>query len=390
MQRSSERYPVSLQETQLILGNSGRNFSGVTSTMLQVLHYQQQLAHVAVLGSNYLPTGAAVLSYKQFLRLTRAPLANGEWRVFHARRNDEMIQALIAKICFGAKIKIAFTSTAQRQHSRFTRWLMNKMDAIISTSTIAAAFVQDRAVDKVIPHGIDIERYSPSNSRRETWDILGLPGSIGIGIFGRVRHSKGIDILVDAAIPILKQRPEVTVVICGECLEKDWAYQTQIQRKLGSVGLSDRVVFLGKQPFNALPSLFQAMTVVTALSRNEGFGLTPLEAMASGCAVITSEAGAWTDIIDNGQNGYCVPTGDVSAVTEKLEILLSDPAAAETMGMVARRTHYESVHSGKRGAKPDPIFAVTGSVNLPHDQCPQRPVAERFQQSEPWSLREVF
>lgn len=337
MQRSSERYAVSLQETQLILGNSGRNFSGVTSTMLQVLHHQQQLAHVAVLGSNYLPTGSAVLNYKQFLRLTRAPLANGEWRVFHARRNDEMIQALIAKIWFGAKIKIAFTSTAQRQHSRFTRWLMNKMDAIISTSTIAAAFVQDRAVDKIIPHGIDIERYSPGNSRQEAWDTLGLPGSLGIGIFGRVRHSKGIDILIDAAIPTLRQRPEVTVVICGECLDKDQPYKNQMLRKLSRAELSDRVVFLGKQPFSALPALFQAMTVVTALSRNEGFGLTPLEAMASGCAVITSEAGAWTDIIDNGQNGFCVPTGDVLAVTEKLEVLLNDPAATETMGMVARQ-----------------------------------------------------
>ena len=337
MQRSSERYPVSLQETQLILGNSGRNFSGVTSTMLQVLHHQQKLAHVAVLGSNYLPTGSAVLNYKQFLRLTRAPLANGEWRVFHARRNDEMIQALIAKIWFGAKIKIAFTSTAQRQHSRFTRWLMKKMDAIISTSTIAAAFVQDRAVDKIIPHGIDIERYSPGNSRQEAWDTLGLPGSLGIGIFGRVRHSKGIDILIDATIPILRQRPEVTVVICGECLDKDQPYKNQMLRKLSRAELSDRVVFLGKQPFSALPALFQAMTVVTALSRNEGFGLTPLEAMASGCAVITSEAGAWTDIIDNGQNGFCVPTGDVLAVTEKLEVLLNDPAATETMGMVARQ-----------------------------------------------------
>jgi mannosyltransferase len=173
---------------------------------------------------------------------------------------------------------------------------------------------------------------------------------MGIGIFGRVRHSKGIDILVDAAIPILKQRPEVTVVICGECLEKDQAYQNQMQRKLGSAGLSDRVVFLGKQPFSALPSLFQAMTIVTALSRNEGFGLTPLEAMASGCAVITSEAGAWTDIIDNGHNGYCVPTGDVLAVTEKLEILLSDPASTETMGIVARE-HIMSQYTVEKEAQ---------------------------------------
>ena len=327
---------MSIAETQIILGNSSKKFSGITSTMLQVLRYQKNYAHVAVLGANYVPTDTHVLGYRQFLKLTKSPLTNGEWRVFHARRNDEMIQALTAKILFGSKIKIVFTSTAQRQHSAFTRWLMSKMDAVISTSPTAAEFVQDCRVDRIIPHGIDIGKYKPAKSKFEAWQALGLPGSQGIGIFGRVRYSKGIDILVDAAIPILRRDPEVTVVICGECLPKDQIYKNQIQSKINNAGLSDQFVFLGKQPFSRLPSIFQSMTVVAALSRNEGFGLTPLEAMASGCAVITSEAGAWKDIIDSGHNGYCVPIGDAAAVTEKLEILISNKMTRDAMALVAR------------------------------------------------------
>ena len=79
------------------------------------------------------------------------------------------------------------------------------------------------------------------------------------------------------------------------------------------------------------------MSIVTALSREEGFGLTPLEAMASGTAVLTSEAGAWQDIIRNGVDGYCVPTNDVEAVSSKLNAMLSDLDATHKMGMAGRQ-----------------------------------------------------
>ena len=45
-----------------------------------------------------------------------------------------MIQGLIAKYIFGSKIKIIFVSTAQRNHTKFTKWLISKMDSVISTS----------------------------------------------------------------------------------------------------------------------------------------------------------------------------------------------------------------------------------------------------------------
>ena len=327
---------MTTDNVEIILGNANKRFSGVTSTMLQVLAYQRELAKVAVLGSHNMPKDVPTLSYLDFVRLCRRPLPDGRWRVFHARRNDEMIQALIAKTFFGAKIKIAFTSTAQRYHSRFSRWLMGRMDAIISTCSEAASYLVERAPDIIVPHGVDITTYVPAESRQVAWRETRLPGQFGIGVFGRVRYSKGIDILVDALIPLLPQYPGLTVVICGECAPKDQAFLKQLQASIAQAQLSDRFVFLGKQPFSALPKLFQSMSLVAALSREEGFGLTPLEAMASGTAVVTSQAGAWPDIIRNGIDGYCLSTQNIADVRDTFDSMLANLDQTHEMGRVAR------------------------------------------------------
>jgi mannosyltransferase len=330
------------QPIQLILGNSNKRFSGVSSTMLQVLAYQRDLMSVAVLGKHHLPEGITHLNYREFIKLCRNPLPDGSSRIFHARRNDEMIQALIARTLFGAKIKIVFTSTAQRYHSKFTRWLMSKMDAVITTCS-AAGFYLRNAADIVIPHGIDIDTYT---LKSETYN----PDKIRIGVFGRVRPSKGIDLLVDAIIPILKSHPQVSLTVCGETTQKFQPYLIEQKEKIAQANVSDQVDFLGKVEFSELPKLYRSMDIVCAVSRNEGYGLTPLEAMASGVAVLTSEAGAWKDIVENGVHGYCVLTDNINAIQDKLEHMISDPKKLTEMGR-AGRIHVEKHYTNKREAE---------------------------------------
>ncbi len=156
-------------------------------------------------------------------------------------------------------------------------------------------------------------------------------------MFGRVRHSKGIDLLVDAALELLPSHPDATVVICGSCQPADESYRVAMQEKVARAGLTERIRFIGEQPFAALPGLFQGMSIVAALSRHEGFGLTPLEAMASGCAVLASRAGAWPDIVKEGSTGYTTTTGDLADIKAKLGILLSDPNLVAAMGAEGRR-----------------------------------------------------
>ncbi|MEK6194214.1 MAG: glycosyltransferase family 4 protein, partial [Deltaproteobacteria bacterium] len=245
--------------------------------------------------------------------------------------------------------KIVFTSTAQRNHSWITRFLIRQSDAIISTGTAAAAFIQGGA-DIIIPHGIDLDTYFPSDDRSALWQEFGFPGKFGIGIFGRVRSQKGIDLLVHAAIPLLEKYPDFTVVICGETTPDHQSYQDKLQAEIAEAGLTDRFHFIGKQPFSELPRLFRAMTIVAALSRNEGFGLTVPEAMASGAAVISSEAGAWKDIVRVGTDGYIVPCDNLAATQKILDAMMADPAQLVTMGQQGR-THVEEHYTIEREAK---------------------------------------
>lgn len=329
-------------DVQIILGNSNKRFSGVTSTMLQVLDKQRRLAKIAVLGAHHLPENMLndieVWSFADFVKHCRTPLADGSYRIFHARRNDEMIQALVAR-ALGAKIKIAFTSTAQRNHSRFSRWLMSRMDGIISTCTAAASYLRHKP-DIIVPHGVDTALYHPPelpDGKQEAWQALGFTGDYGIGMFGRVRHSKGVDLLVEAAVELLPLFPGATVIIGGQCLPADRTYQQSLKEQIQNAGLEDRVLFIGEQPFERLPLLFRGMSIVAALSRSEGFGLTPLEAMASGCAVLTSRAGAWPDIIEDGVTGYTTSTGNLGEIKVALTFMMQNIEAAYEMGEEGRR-----------------------------------------------------
>lgn len=317
--------------TELILGNSNKRFSGVTSTMLQVLPHQQKRVPLAVLGDANLPEGTPKLSFLEAVSLCKKRLPDGRKRVFHARRNDEMIQSIILKRLFRAQIASVFTSTAQRHHSGFTKWLMGQMDGIITTCSAAGSYLEKPA-DITIPHGIDLSTYFPTEDKTAAWKSLDLPGQFGIGIFGRVRHQKGLDILIDAIIPILKENPAPTVVIVGETTPNHQSYLDEQLSKMKDAGLSDRVVVLGKLPFSEIPPLFRAMSVVAALSRNEGYGLTAPEAMASGTAVLASEAGAWKDVVRDSTDGFVVPCGDIEATRSALIELLADSNRLITMG----------------------------------------------------------
>lgn len=324
----------------LILGNSNKRFSGVTSTMLQTLPHVQKQMPLAVMGKHHLPDGTPTITFRELIALK-----DGHTRLFHARRNDEMIQALAARK-LGAKLKIVFTSTAQRHHTRFTRWLMGKMDAIITTCSAAESYLEKKA-DVMIPHGIDLDRYQMPDNKEAAWKALGFPGEFGIGIFGRVRPQKGIDLLVDAAIPLLQENPAPTIVIVGETTPKFRPYQEQLEKKIEDAGLTDRFIFHGNRPSSELPGLFQGMSIVAALSRNEGFGLTVLEAMASGCAVLASHAGAWQDIIEEGVHGYTVPCDDIEATRTSLSNLLaSNPLPFGIQG----RQHVEKSYTVQREA----------------------------------------
>ena len=308
--------------------------------MLQVLAHQKSLIKLRVMGKHHLPDPSLVISFWQTIRLCKKPLPNGKYRIFHARRVDEMIQGVILKFIFRAKIRLVFSSAAQRYRSGLTLWLTRKMDAVIAMSQRSASYLAEPP-DLVNYHGIQIDRYKPPKDKQAAWQALGYGGQIGIGILGRVRKQKGVHLFVNACIDVLPNYPEVTALVVGAISSKNKDFVDDLKDKVATAGLSQRIVFTDELPFEEIPSIFNALSLVCALSNNEGFGLTVLEAMSSGAAVLATDAGAWKEIIEEDVHGHVVAVDDQRAVTEKLNALLSVPEALIEKGK-AGRTHTET------------------------------------------------
>jgi mannosyltransferase len=112
--------------------------------------------------------------------------------------------------------------------------------------------------------------------------------------------------------------------------------------KVAAAGLADRVRFLGELPIDDVPLWFRRILIYAFTSRNEGFGLTLLEAMASGNALVAARAGAAEAVVTGGKVALLVAPGDPGALAAALEPLMRDPQLAADMG--ARARDYVAVH----------------------------------------------
>jgi mannosyltransferase len=316
------------RQLQLIVPNLHRRYSGVTATNRMVAPRLAKRFRAAWLGSDA-PDGIAHMGAADLLKCWR----RSEPLIWHARRNDEMIFGVLLK-ALGWPLKLVFTSAAQRHHSRLTRWLICRMDAIIATSDLSASYLKREA--SVIPHGVDTDRYAPPADRTVAFAEAGLPGRYAIGCFGRVRAQKGTDVFVDAMCRLLPRHPDFTAVIVGAITMDQTAFADDLKKRIEAAGLSSRIVMTGELPIEELPRWYKRLTIYAFTSRNEGFGLTLLEAMSSGVALVASRAGAAELVVEDGVTGMLTPPGDVDALVAALEPLLRDPAAAAATGERAR------------------------------------------------------
>jgi len=340
MKRSTHN-SFSDDDVELIIGNSNSNFSGVTSTMLQVLPHLQTLINLKVMGKHHLPDPSIHISFWQVVKICRKPLSNGKNRIFHARRVDEMIQALLLKYLFGVKIKIVFSSAAQRYRSGFTLWLTRRMDAVIAMCKSSAQYLE-KPPNTIIYHGVQNDLYYPAENKQKVWQDFNLAhktghaSKYGIAILGRVRKQKGVHLFVQACIDVLKKYPDYNAIIVGSISSSNEAFVDELRNKVANEQMSDRIFFIGEQAFEDMPKIFSSLSLVAALSDNEGFGLTVLEAMSSSAAVLATDTGAWKEVVREGVDGYVVPVNDLEAIKTKMDELLSDPSRLSQMGINGR------------------------------------------------------
>ena len=317
-------------ETRVIAPNFKRRLSGVTSTIVQLVPEQnRQGQRVAVLGPG-LPAHLPHLGWLALLKFWRKPAGGGK-RIWHARRNNEMLFGLLLRDVLRMPVRLLFTSAAQRNHSRYTRWLIAKMDAVVATSARSGSYL--KVPHTVVSHGVDLELFHPPQGDSDTMAASGLPGRYLIGCFGRVRHSKGTDLFVRAMIDLLPLYPDWTAIVTGRVTADNKPFAAALEADIKAAGLEDRIRILGE--VDDIKPWYRRLTLYVAPSRNEGFGLTPLEAMASKTAVVASDAGAYAGMIVPGKTGEIAPAGDYETLRDAIAKYLADPVLAEEHGEAA-------------------------------------------------------
>lgn len=319
-------------DVRVIAPNLKKYLSGVTATIARLVPLQARSISIAA-------TGLGLPPETPHIALSRLPfLSRGPLRVWHARRNTEMLLGLILRGVFLLKLKLLFTSASQRAHTGYTKWLIDKMDAVVATSQKTARYLDRHA--HVIMHGINLSDFNPPEDRAALRAKLGLPDGMLLGCYGRIRHQKGTDAFVDAMMELCGRFEDVNGIVMGRATEQHGSFLEGLKKKVADAGLAERILFMPEVTVDAIAEWYQVLDLFIAPQRWEGFGLTPLEAMACGVPVVATDVGAFSEIVTDPSLGYVVPPDDIPALADAAAQMLQDRDALTRSG-IAARAHVE-------------------------------------------------
>ncbi|MCG7624842.1 glycosyltransferase family 4 protein [Epibacterium sp. Ofav1-8] len=323
---------IDLRQIDVIAPNFKKRYSGVTSTVIRLVPLQAREIGICAATPDLPPEVPQVKPSALWSMSRSGPSGT---RVWHARRNNEMVAGLALKYLLGKKLKLLFTSAAQRRHTGFTRWLIRRMDAVIATSAKSASYLERAAT--VIRHGIDCDLFQPVADRAALRRALDLPeDGILVGCFGRIRHQKGNDLFVKAMIEACRANPQARGLMMGRATADNAEFLQGLKDEVAAAGLSDRILFRDEVPVEDVPRHFQALDLYVAPQRWEGFGLTPLEAMACGAPAVATRVGAFEELVVPAETGTLCDIEDLDKITADMIDLMSDPDRLRRMSAAAR------------------------------------------------------
>lgn len=186
--------------------------------------------------------------------------------------------------------------------------------------------------------GIDTEHFSPSKRNPRIRHELGLLDKKVIVSVGRLVHRKGQDFLIDALPIIALDIPKVHLLLVGE-----GPYRAELEKRSESLGVRDRITFIGRVQYSELPEYICAGDIFAMPSRSrlaglevEGLGIVYLEASACGLPVIGGVSGGAPDAVLEGETGFSVDGTSAIAIAQAAIELLGNPEFAAKLGAQGR------------------------------------------------------
>ena len=323
-----------MQIPRVLVTNFNKNFTGVSSTTANVVAVQKNSLDIHLVGVP-LPDCPDPISKKEAIEISNRFENDSDFTIWHVRRNQEMRIAIWVRDVLKKRIKIVFTSAAQRRHSLYPRWLISKMDLLIATSKEAASFIDN--VHSVVPHGVSTENFFPILDRDKAWRQLGYGGDFGVACVGRIRPEKGTDLFVETMLTIMPQKPSMVALIIGKTENKHKKFKEKLIKKIAKANLSDRIIFTDEIRAENMPKVMSAISLLIALPRYEGYGMTPLEALASGTPFVGSKTGYFEEFSSHGKYGSVVELEDVANAAKAVLHWLSKNDELDIFSEISRK-----------------------------------------------------
>ena len=206
-----------------------------------------------------------------------------------------------------------------------------------AATTVLNSTIEQKFAERNVPaaklttisNGVDIDRFTNVDKAevdqvRSRYELDDDPVTLFVGtIMPRKR-------LIDLVCAWDEAGANGTLVLAGDS-DLDEEYTERARGEIRERGLRDRVQLTGFVPAADLPSLYSIADLFVLPSLEEGFGMTVIEAMAASTPVVATRVGATPRIIDDGEHGLLVESGDVEALAGAIDTLLDDSTQRQRM-----------------------------------------------------------
>jgi phosphatidyl-myo-inositol dimannoside synthase len=246
------------------------------------------------------------------------------------------------------------------------RHILGAASGIVAISAwvagLAGDVMQQLGIKRIPPIGTfdlgtDPEFFYPGRDTgelRAKWAIGDAPLLLTVA---RLIPHKGQDVVLHALAALKTEFPSLRYAMIGTGPD-----EPRLRKLAGDLNVSDRVIFTGPVSDDEVAEAYATSTVYLGLSRidrsidAEGFGISFVEASASGVPIIAGDSGGVRSAVRDGESGVVVPPQDVNAVVEALRMYLSDAGRRAITGKIGRSL-VETYYNWDRVARDTRNFA---------------------------------
>lgn len=210
--------------------------------------------------------------------------------------------------------------------------VLNDANAVTTVSRLEYDFFRNKYPHKIvehIPNGVDTSVFKPDESQRQMIreKFQFAEDEVLILYFAGLRTQKGVPIFLDAIRNVMKKNMKIAFLIAGSGPLASYVRAfVDDQRNRRIHAITEYI------PDEYVPYLYNACDIYVLPSCYEAMPLSLMEAMACGKPVIATPVGDVPLLVENGINGFLIPTNDVDALVDRIVHLAERPEAREKMG----------------------------------------------------------